>query len=173
MRPPEELRTWTNRCIGSGMLLLGATLLPVSLSAVFVVLSGDGMDSVTGYVRTMRERERLNEEQTLLHRGSEVRQSIVARLIEGRLSLWEAANALSDEEEQLPERLRLPDYHHRPHRTNEECYMHLLLLVVEEKLSGDPRRDKILTRLRTELQAYLDTHLDQPLPLAKPTPAAE
>jgi hypothetical protein len=156
-----------------GRLLLGATLLPVALSVLFVVLSREGMDCVTTYVRKMREYERLNEEQTVLHRSNEVRQSIFARLIEGRLSLWEAANALSDEEEHLPERLRLPAYHHGLRRTTEERYMHLLLFLVENRLSDDPRRDKILKRMRTELQAYQDTHRDRPLPLAQPIPTAE
>jgi hypothetical protein len=139
-----------------GVLFLGTALLAVALAAVFVAPFGGGLDSVTAYIHTIREHEHLNEFQIMLNRRMEVRQHVLARLIEGELSLREAAHALSDEYAHQPERLRLPAFHHWLHLTQEERFMRLLLHQVANSLESDPRRDQVLKRLRTELQAYQD-----------------
>jgi hypothetical protein len=143
-------------------VLLGIALLAVALAAVFVLSCGGGMDSVTAYIHTIREHEWINEDGTMLYRRMEVRQHMLTRLIEGELSLREAANALIDEYKRQPERLRLPAFHRWLHVTEEERHMQVLLLQVEDRLENDPRRDQVLKRLRAELQAYQDARSRSP-----------
>lgn len=161
-----------------GVLLMGTTLLTVALSSVFVLPSGVGRDSVAAYIRAFWEQERLKEDQTIIFGRSEVRQNIFAGLIEGRLSLREAAKALNDEDERRPEHLRLPAYLNWLHLTKEEKYMHLLLILAENELQSDPRRDKVLKRLRAELQAYQNAgprslSADTPGPRGRPDHSAD
>lgn len=141
-----------------GVLSMATALLALALSSL-ALLFGVGMDSATDYIRAIRKHERLNEDWAMLHRLEEVRQSILSHLIEGKLSLWEAATVLRDEDESQPERLRLPSYRHWLHLNREERYMHLLVFQAEGRLQSDPRRDKILKRLRAELQAYQEARV--------------
>ena len=140
---------------GIGVLIMGVALLAVALSALGLLFDM-GMDLATDCIRSARKDDRLNEDWALLYRREEVRQNVLARLIEGQLSLPEAANVLSEEDERQPERLRLPVYRHWLHLSREERYMHLLVFQAEGCLQSDPRKEKVLKRLRTELQAYQD-----------------
>jgi hypothetical protein len=161
------------------VLLMQTTLLAVALSAVFALLCGVGRDSVAAYIHAIRERERLEEDRTIIFGRNEGRRNIFAGLIEGRLSLREAANALN-EDEHRPEHLRLPAFLHWLPLTKKERYMHLLLILAENRLQSDPRRDEVLKRLRAEFQAYQDARPRSPSddppgprggPTTPPTPA--
>jgi hypothetical protein len=52
-----------------GVLFLATSLLTVALSAVFVLLSGVGRDSVTAYFHEIRKNERLNEDRNIIYEG--------------------------------------------------------------------------------------------------------
>jgi hypothetical protein len=134
-------------------LLTGAALLAVALWAASVLSSDASMGCVAAYVRTIWERERLDQDRAVLYQREEVVPGIVDQLIAGQLSLPEAAAALRDEEKSHPERLRLPAFKHFLHLPPEERYMRLLLLRVDIALHGDPRRGEVLKRLRKELES--------------------
>jgi hypothetical protein len=128
-------------------------LLASTLGAVSVLPYGAGMDCVAAYLRTIREKERLDEDRAILHQSEEAVQSIVDQVIAGQLPLPQAADSLRDEFESRPERLRLPADKRSLDVPQTEWYMHQLLGRADNRLYGDPRRGEVLNRLHQEFES--------------------
>jgi hypothetical protein len=133
-------------------MLMGAALLAVAVYAASMLSCDSGTEPAAAFVHTIRERERLNEDFASILRKGEASQGIIDQLIAGQLSLREAAAALREEDEGRPQRLRLPAFKHFLHVPQEERYMRVLLLRVENELDGDPRQGEVMRRLREELE---------------------
>jgi hypothetical protein len=131
-------------------LLIGTAMLAAALYAVSVLPGVGGAQYLAAYLRTVWERERIEEDKTVIFRTAQLRKEIIARLVQGSLSLQEAADAVRDDFESRPERLR-PCY--PPDVPPEERYPRTVLAWVQIDLSDDPRRDEVLKRLRAELRA--------------------
>ena len=125
-------------------------LLTAALCGVLVLPLGNDARLVSEYLRTIRQAERLREDEALLSRSLAIRAEIRAGLIDGSLSLREAATALRTEYENRPAHLR-PDL-----GMTEEDSLRLFLLEMEWDLSDDPRRSDVLKRLRAAFQVYQD-----------------
>jgi hypothetical protein len=133
------------RWIVAAILLLVATLHGVS-----VLPSGGNVHPVSEYLRSTRQSEQLRDDQVLLLRSFATQDEIHAGLIDGSLSLREAAAALRTEYESRPAHLRpVVD-------ATEEGYSLLILLQMDWCLNDDPRRSEVLKRLVAEYQAYRD-----------------
>ncbi len=132
-------------------LLIGIIMLAAGLYAVSVLPGVGVAEHLAAYVRALWQRECLIEDQAVIFRTSALRKDIVARLIQGRLSLREASEALWDEMEGRPKHLR-PGYV-GPNPIQLDDYTRTVLAWVEVDLEGDPRRDEILNRLRAEMRA--------------------
>jgi hypothetical protein len=132
---------------------LAMTLLAFTLGTVSVLPFGAGMDCVAAYVRTIWESERLDQDREVLFQSLKVIRSILDQVIEGQLPLPQGACALRDEIKSRPEHLRPPAYEHSLHVPQAECYLHQLLDMADNHLDGDPRREKVLKRLRKEFES--------------------
>jgi hypothetical protein len=133
--------------------LLAMALLATTLGAVSVLPFGAGMDCLAAYVRTIWESERLDQDREVLSQSLKAIRSILDQVIEGQLPLPQGASALRDEIESRPEHLRQPAFEHSVHVPQAECYLHQLLDMVGNHLDGDPRREKVLKRLRKEFES--------------------
>src|SRR6516165_3136187 len=91
---------------------LAMTLLATTLGAVSVLPLGAGKDCVAAYLRAIGEKERLDQDTAVFHQSAEVVRGLVDQVIEGDLPLPKAADALRDEFESRPERLRPPPAKH-------------------------------------------------------------
>jgi hypothetical protein len=132
-------------CAGGVCLLLAAALCWVRLS------SFGGADWVGEALR----RERIDAEREALNRSTAVTRGILTDLVEGRLSLREAADALRAEHESRPRRLQ-PPYLVRPDSSVEEDYLRWTCRLAEIHLEDSPRRPQVTRRLREELRACLE-----------------
>ena len=132
-------------------MLMGAALLAVAVYAASMLSCDSGTEPAAAFVHTIRERERLNEDFASIIRKGEASQGIIDQLIAGQLSLREAAAALREEDEGLPQHLRLPAFKHFFHLPQEERYVRVLLIRVENELDGDPHQGEVMRRLREEL----------------------
>ena len=130
--------------------VLAMTLLATTLGAVSVLPLGAGKDCVAAYLRAIGEKERLDQDTAVFHQSAEVVRGLVDQVIEGDLPLPKAADALRDEFESRPERLRPPPAKHSLPVPQAECYMHQLLDRADYRLQGDPRRGEVLKRLHQE-----------------------
>jgi hypothetical protein len=135
-----------------------AALLGVGLYAGCARLAGEFRKSPSGLdvdlLEVARRAERLEAGNVALHASLRRGDAIRRELIEGRLTLREAAAALAEEDARRPDWVRSrPEL--LPGRTQEERWLHLTLTSVENMLWQDPRRDAVLTRLRAEFQDLL------------------
>ncbi len=151
------------------LLLRSLTLATIPLAVlgggIFLSVNGrgPGSDIFSEWWQILQHGQRLQADVAYLWQSREAMDAVVADLIAGRLSLRQAADALSAESESRPTRYRifLGDF---PGRSEEERSLYWALHRAEAVLPDDSRRTEILRRLRAELQACLD---DQPEPLAQ------
>ncbi len=85
---------------------------------------------------------------------------IITQLIEGRLSLCAAADAMRAVHENKPARLCVWD-DRPPEQSVEEYFVRRTIRWVEAALVDDPRRDAVLMRLQAELDDFLYTQAVQ------------
>ena len=137
-------------------MVVAIVLLAAALYAVAVLSSGGDVHTVSAFLRTLRQGQQLEEDQVLLGRSFETGDDIYARLIDGSLSLPEAAAALRSEHESRPAQLRPHVAASFPHLPEEEAFMRVILAKVGYRMADDPRRGEVLDRLRAEYQAYRD-----------------
>jgi len=105
-------------------------------------------------LREMRRFEQLESDRAVLNSTTVEKVKIIADLIEGRLSLCAAADALRQECESKPPHLREHELR-PPGQSIEEYFVRLAFLRAESELMNDPRREAVLARLRDELRDYL------------------
>jgi hypothetical protein len=142
-------------------LLIGTAVLAAALYAVSVLPGVGGYEHLAAYLHTVRERERLVQDQAVLSRTTALRKEIVPRLAQGFISLQEASDAFREEVESRPRRLQ-PCY--PPGGFEAEEYTWTVLAWVEEDLHDDPLREEILNRLHAELRANRDARAPSALP---------
>ena len=110
--------------------------------------------TVADLLREMRRFEQLESDRAVLNSTTVEKVKIIADLIEGRVSLCAAGDALRQECESKPPHLREQELR-PPGQSIEEYFVRLALLRADVALADDPRRDAVLTRLRAELRDYL------------------
>ncbi len=128
--------------------------LPIVLYAG-IALSTDGRQAFADWWQTAQDRERLQEDGELVQANSKAMEAVVVDLIEGRLSLPEAAAALRALNEERPpnHRIHLDEY---PGESAEERSLWWTLARAEAIFGYDSRKEEIERRLRTELREGLD-----------------
>ena len=143
------------------VLCLGAlgVLLPIALYFDEEVLSSQGSPgkprlTLTDWLREERLRPQLEADAAILSRSVDEDIKITAELIEGRLSLCAAADALRALHESKPAHLRIKE-DRPPEQSVEEYFVRRAFRGAELDLKGDPHRDAILARLQAELDDYL------------------
>src|SRR5579871_933217 len=132
--------------------LTAVMLLIVALYAASTMSNDPGSYSLSDYLQTLRQGERMRGDKGILEQSVETSQSIIDGLIAGRLSLPQGAIALREELESRPEHLRPHLELYFRNRPEQERYMRQLLIRVGNELQGDPRRDQVLERLGKELE---------------------
>jgi hypothetical protein len=147
-------------------LLIGMAVLAATLYATAVLPGFGGAHYLAAYLRAVWDRERIEEDKAMLLRTTQLRKDILSGLIQGSLSLQAASDALREDFESRPERLR-PCY--PPDCPQLRGYTLTVLAWVESELEDDPRRDTILTRLRAEFRANQEAR-DRPKPAEAPRP---
>jgi hypothetical protein len=135
-------------------ITLGAALLTAVLYAAWETASEGPRISLADYLCTLQQTENIIDDRAVLDQSIAVNRDIYDRLLEGQLSLAEAAAALREEIESRPAHLQPPIYLHERNVPPPERYMLRLLHRMEFQLADDPRRGEVLTRLRGEWQAY-------------------
>ena len=135
-------------------IALGVALLMAVLYAGWKMASDGPPVSLADCLRTFLQTESICEDRVVLYRSIAVNEDIYKRLIEGRLSLAEAAAALREEIESRPAHLQPPIFPYERKLLPEDRYMLRLLARVEFELSDDPRRDEVVSRVRGEYRAY-------------------
>jgi hypothetical protein len=150
------------------VLCLGAVgvLWPFALYFDEEVLSRQdppGMQHLTlsDWLREERRRPQLEADKTILARLIDENVVIIDALIEGRLSLHAAADALRALRESKPPRLRTKE-DRPPEHGVEEYFVRMAFRGAEIALKDDPRRDAILARLQAELDDFLCAQEAQP-----------
>jgi hypothetical protein len=137
-------------------------VLAISLFAAFALLLGETNSTakmtLADILEVYRRKDRMDGDQAVLLQSCDAHRDTLTRLIEGRLSLQEAATTLSEEIERLPPRLRPPCPLAFPSARDEESRMQMTVKWVEILLEDHPYREQIRERLRGELQAYRDAH---------------
>jgi hypothetical protein len=96
--------------------------------------------------------QRLEADRLVILRSLEAEQVIYSCLLQGRLSLAEAARALRDEHEGRPEHLR-PYLSQRENLSEEALYLRMTLLNAFTAVRDDPNRGAVRKRLRAEYEA--------------------
>jgi hypothetical protein len=137
---------------------LGAGAVGAVLAGAFFV--GCSILSPSGVPEEVERQARLEADMAHLERRQEVIRSLGTELVEGRMSLREAAAAWRAEDAGSPRRLRMR-VELTPGRTEEERYCWSVLLNVRVQLEGDARAPAVLARLEAELAALCR---DQPSP---------
>lgn len=105
-------------------------------------------------LREMRRFEQLESDRAVLNSTTVEKEKIIDDLIEGRVSLCTAGDALRQECESKPPHLREQELC-PPGQSIEEYFVRLALLRADGALTDNPRRDVVLARLRAELRDYL------------------
>jgi hypothetical protein len=143
------------------VLCLGAfgVLLPIALYFDEEVLSQQGSPgkprlTLTDWLREERLRPQLEADAAILFHIINEDMKITAELIEGRLSLCAAADAMRALHESKPAHLRIKE-DLPPEQSVEEYFVRRAFRGAERDLKDDPHRDAILARLQAELDDYL------------------
>jgi hypothetical protein len=143
------------------VLCLGAlgVLWPIVLYFDEEVLSRQdppGMQHLTlsDWLREERRGPQLEADGAIMFHVNDEDRKITADLIEGRLSLCAAADALRAVRDSKPARLRAQD-DYPPERASEEYFVRRAFRGAEIELRDDPRREAILARLQAELDDFL------------------
>ena len=151
----SRMKPFTNLVLCAGVV----ALLPAALYLADWACSGQQTPlmrnlTVADILREMRRFEKLEADHDVLLPIAVEREKIITELIEGRLSLCAAADAMREESESKPPHLResaiCPGG-----QSLEEYFVRLTFLRAKAHLTDDPRRDVVLTRLRAELRDFL------------------
>jgi hypothetical protein len=137
-------------------------VLPLALYAVFALPLGGGQTpgatmTLADILEVYRRSDRLDDEQVVVRQCGNANWDTLNRLIEGEVSLTEAAATLHQNIERLPPRRR-PKVSSCFHEQDEEGRMRMTVEWAEMLLNNHPRREEIRARLHRELQAYRDAH---------------
>jgi hypothetical protein len=147
------------------VLCLGAfgVLLPIAFYVNDEVLGSPGRQHLTlsDWLHEERRRPQLEADKTTLSRIIGENVVIIDALIEGRLSLRAAADALRALRESKPAHLCSAE-DHPPQQLVEEYFVRRAFRGAEVALRDDPRRDAILERLQAELDDFLCAQEAQP-----------
>ncbi len=133
-----------------------ATMIVLTTAALYAVSVrpfGGGANYLAEYLRAIWRKELMREDKTILFRSFEVNQDIIARAIDGRLSLPEAAAAMREENESRPAHLRSAIFPFHG-MSLEESYLRHIIHRVDQALAGDSRHDEVLKRLWKEFDAH-------------------
>jgi hypothetical protein len=136
-------------------------VLALSLFAAFSLSLGGGPEGIAkmtlaDILEVYRRKDRMDGDQAVLLQSCDAHRDTLTRLIEGRLSLQEAATTLSEEIERLPPRLRPPQPLSFPSARDEESRMRMTIEWVKILLDNHPRSEEIRSRLHRELQAFCE-----------------
>jgi len=147
------------------VLCLGAfgVLLPIAFYVNDEVLGSPGRQHLTlsDWLHEERRIPQLEADKTILSRLIGENAVILDALIEGRLSLRAAADALRALRESKPAHLCSKD-DRPPEQSVEEYFVRRAFRGAELALRDDPRRDAILERLQAELDDFLCAQDAQP-----------
>ena len=147
------------------VLCLGAfgVLLPIAFYVNDEVLGSPGRQHLTlsDWLHEERRIPQLEADKTILSRLIGENAVILDALIEGRLSLRAAADALRALRESKPAHLCSKD-DRPPEQSVEEYFVRRAFRGAELALRDDPRRDAILERLQAELDDFLCAQEAQP-----------
>lgn len=146
------------------LLLLVAVPLAVLCTAILLFADGSGPrgTALGHWLREIQRGERLDAAAPVLIRGAERTQSILAALVEGRLTLADAAEQLRSERESCPRPFRI-DPILNPGESVEEYYLRTTVQQVEWYLYGEERQRTVVRRLQQELQNYLAQEAEYPV----------
>ena len=141
-------------------------LLPIALYFDGEVLSRQdppGMQHLTlsDWLREERRGPQLEADAAILFHINDENRKIMADLIEGRLSLRAAADAMRAVRESKPPHL-CAKMDRPPEQSVEEYFVRRAFRGAELDLMGDPRCDAILARLQAELDDYLHAQAVRP-----------
>jgi hypothetical protein len=141
-------------------------VLALSLLAVFSLPLGGGPEgmakmTLADILEVCRCRDRLDGELALMQQSCDLHRDILTRLVEGRLSLAEAAATLCEQIEGLPPHLRPKPFFSFPGAHDEETRMRMTIEWAEIFLRNHPYRDEdeIRSRLHRELQAFCEAKI--------------
>ena len=116
--------------------------------------------TLSDWLRENQRTSQLNTDAPILFHLNDASTKIIAELIEGRLSLCAAAEALRAVRESKPAHLCTKD--RPPQQSVEEYFVRRAFRGAERDLKDDPHRDAILARLQAELDDYLYAREAQP-----------
>jgi hypothetical protein len=137
------LPSWWFGGAAAGAVLVGA----LYVSSAGLPLSGGPTGPAEG-----DRLDRLEADREVLERRREVVRSLVSGVIEGRLSLRQAAAVLREENRLSPPHLVM-HLEYGPGATEEERYGRAVLAHVRAVLDRDPRRPAVLARVEAEVEA--------------------
>ena len=120
--------------------------------------------TLSDWLRENQRTSQLNADAPILFHLNDASTKIIAELIEGRLSLCAAAQALRAVRESKPAHLRIKE-DRPPRQSVEEYFVRRAFRGAELDLKDDPRRDAILARLHAELDDYLYAQAVRPCSL--------
>jgi heme exporter protein D len=152
----------------SGMawfILLITGLMTLILSALHLVVAAVGVVddrvlSLSAVIQELQRKERLDEDRAIYLRDIESNDLILRGLIDGRLPLWEAMEAMRAQKANRPAHLR-PCYDSLPGRSSEERHQRGIILVVRSYLAQDSRLPGVVERLEAQLQAYVEGRMER------------
>jgi hypothetical protein len=152
------------RWLGCAILLVAAISLAGSFQEHWIVEwdlgeGGPNRNKTLGVEE--RRHERLEAERKEVFRRIEVRERVLAAVIDNRLTLCEAAahfrvlDAKALRKESFREFMR----HSYPGRSDDECLCHRVIAYVQESLKDRPRKAASVTkRLQAQLREQLEHH---------------
>jgi hypothetical protein len=149
------------KSFGLLVFFLGAfgILLPAALNFGDEILSkyeSPGVERLTlsDWLHEEQRRPQLEADAAIIFHINDENRKIISELIEGRLSLRAAADALRAVRESKPARLSSVN-DCPPEQFAEEYFVRRAFRGAEITLKDDPRRDAVLARLHAELDDFL------------------
>jgi hypothetical protein len=144
------------------LLLFGGAVLASLGIAWFISSCGNqGLPviSLADAVQELWKSETLDTNRAVLLQSMGRVDAIITELLEGRLSLVEAARQLQAERHNRPRSCRT-DLSMYPGETEEERHLHLILTFAEVRLRNTPQSVEVLRRLQGELEDYRQIQAD-------------
>jgi hypothetical protein len=130
----------------------GAAAGAVFVGALYVSVTGVPLPGAPAAPSEGDRLDRLEADREVLEHRREVVRSLVSGVVEGRLSLRQAAAVLRDENSHSPPHLVM-HLEYGPGATEDERYARAVLAHVRAVLDRDPQRAAVLARLEAEVEA--------------------
>lgn len=147
------------------LLLLAAIPVAVLCACILLTVDGGGLrrTALGSWLHEARRGELLRAAGSDLMRSNESVQSILAALVDGRLTLPEAAERIRSERENRHHPFRLQPTL-QPGESIEDFYLRFTVELVQWHLEGQQCQREVVQRLQRELQNYLANQPEYPVP---------